>query len=130
MVTVVFDSGVTYGDLCSRADVQTKWDEYEAHPKGQPPERWFRDVARARGYLGSLRMAAVPAKVLSEVQCVLPKACKTRHAMHELYKVFRNEDGFSMLFDFESAGAPDCRALRESSGSPFSHRLHVLAQCC
>ena len=115
MVTVVYDSGATHGELCGRPDVQAKWDAYAAHPKGQPPERWSRDVARARAYLGSPRMASVPAKILAEVQCVLPRACEVRHTMHELYKVFRNESGVSMLFDFESAAlvpwATDHRGL-------------------
>ena len=91
LVTVVFETGFTFGELCKQADVQATWDQYcAACPDGSTPrERWVRLTRQARDYLESDFLNSVPVVILGEVQLMPLSFVGVRHSMHEPYKVYR-----------------------------------------
>jgi len=100
MATVVFDTGMTYSDLCSLPETQQIWDNYYKNPDGEPEERWQRHVERARIFLQSSHVADEKVVVLGEVQILMQKYADIRHQMHEPYKVWRAGDQNQLHQDY------------------------------
>ena len=102
MVSVRFDTGFTFGDLCARPVVQKLWKEYtDTHPpKSVPGGRWDSQVQTALGWLHSMEISNKKVIMLCEVQCVLAQYRNVRLKMHEIYKVHRADDGSALYDDF------------------------------
>lgn len=100
MATLVFESGITYGELCETEETKQAWNEYCESPDGEPLERWQRHTALARTFLESDEIAEMEVVCLGEVQMYIDKYAQIRHEMHEPYKVFRAEDQNQLHQDY------------------------------
>ena len=103
MVTVVFETGVTFKDLGAQDDVAATWDTYCARcpDASETHERWVRHTAMARKYLAHPDIADKQVVVLGEIQLLPSAMCRVRHRMHEPYKVWRAESPKHLFDDFQ-----------------------------
>ena len=101
MIIVMFDAGITYGDLAADPASQALWDAYAEAPAGEPKERWARMTAKARGYLSSPEMRHVQVNIMGEIQFLQAPYVLVRHQMHEVYKAERAQNGVQLHEDFE-----------------------------
>eukprot|EP00039_Didymoeca_costata_P000424 m.45505 g.45505 ORF g.45505 m.45505 type:complete len:772 (+) comp10254_c0_seq1:135-2450(+) len=93
LANVVFDLGITYGELVKDEKVQQLWATYRANPNGKEPQgRWERQCDKAIELLSSESMAHTPVRLCCEVQILLQRYVLVRHMMHEPYKVARAAD--------------------------------------
>ena len=67
MVTVPFDTGLTYGQLAERGNAGS-WESYATRPVGMIPARWTAGVARAVENLSSPELGSLPAIMHCEIQ--------------------------------------------------------------
>ena len=109
MLTVVFDTGLTFGELCKEPDVIQAWD---AHAKwcpdgSQPQQRWAKHARQARDILEGQAIATHPVKWLCELQIILDDFKRVRNTMHEPYKVIRAETSGALLDDVLRTRRPE-----------------------
>lgn len=102
MITCVFETGLTYAELCAMPETTAAWDDYckESPDASEPKERWQLHTTMARNYLQGAAMANEPVVILAEVQMLLPSHAKIRHAMHEPYKCYRAIDCKQLHSDY------------------------------
>ena len=60
MLTLPFNTGVTFGELARDPAVQRAWDAYAANSE-RPHTRWLDHCRAARAYLESSELSAMPA---------------------------------------------------------------------
>ena len=103
MVSVEFDAGMTFAQMCANSHVQQRWDEYCQHmpPSTVPGGLWYQQVETALQWIRSPELADKPVVLMCEVQCVLSLYGKTRKKMHEIYKVHRADDDSALYADFK-----------------------------
>ena len=103
MVSVQYDTGMTFGELCKDEQAQTRWEEYRQQPPATtvPGGRWCRQVETALGWIHSPELTDRKVIMLCEVQCVLRQYRDVRLKMHEVYKVHRADDCRSLYSDFK-----------------------------
>ena len=103
MVSVQYDTGMTFKELCSNPQVQKLWEEYA---QMTPPEGtvggpiWDRQIKAALEWLRSPELADRKVVLMCEVQCVLAQYRDVRLKMHEIYKVHRADNGDALYTDF------------------------------
>jgi len=102
MVTCVFETGLTFAELCAMPSTTAAWDDYcrESPDASEPKERWQLHTRLARDYLSSAELALEQVVMLAEVQILLPEFARMRHAMHEPYKVCRAIDCKQLHSDY------------------------------
>ena len=100
VATVLFDTGLTFGELVNQTSTQTIWDAYCSRPDGQPLERWKRHTLRARTFLESPHVALQKVVALGEVQLLLPEHARVRHQIQEPLLVYRAEDQHQLHTEF------------------------------
>ena len=100
MVTLVFDPGMTFGELCQQPETRAAWDAFIAKPQGEPTFRWAKMCGVARRYIESSEMACRPVLVFGEVQILLSAVAEVRHVMHEPYKGWRAEECTQLYDDY------------------------------
>eukprot|EP00039_Didymoeca_costata_P002192 m.58174 g.58174 ORF g.58174 m.58174 type:complete len:1029 (-) comp11158_c1_seq3:271-3357(-) len=72
-LTIMFETGVTYGDLISSEESMKLLNEYcTIVPRGENPERWLRQTTYAKEFLMSPFLVDVSVRTLGEVQLLLP----------------------------------------------------------
>ena len=103
MVSVSYDTGMTFADLCKDDEAKQRWSEYRQHPPDAtvPGGRWCRQMETALQWIHSPELANKKVVMLCEVQCVLRKYREVRLKMHEVYKVHRADDAESLCADFK-----------------------------
>ena len=116
MVTVVFDPGMTYGELCQLPETQRIWDEYTGTPRGETEDWWRNLCGAARRCLESPAMASQPVLVLGEVQILLRQFAEIRHEMHSPYKGWWGVDDTQVYLDYLQ-GRPDLAILAPAAGT-------------
>lgn len=103
MVSVQYDTGMTFGELCKDEQAQTRWEEYRRQPPATtvPGGRWCRQVETALRWIHSPELTDRNVILMCEVQCVLRQYRDVRLKMHEVYKVHRADDCHSLYSDFK-----------------------------
>ena len=106
MVTVVFaPEGLTVGDLLADEEVRAIWAAMRAARPAEDvsTEEWHADHDAA--FAAMMRCdPAERVKMHCEVQVVTEAMGETRHKMHEVYKVFRAENGAQLYADVAKPG--------------------------
>ena len=102
MVTVVFETGLTYRELSEQAHTRGMWDAYcqECPDGSEPKERWVRLSTQARDYLEGDGLADTEVVMFAEVQILLHRYLKMRHNMHEVYMAYRAHDPVQLHKDY------------------------------
>eukprot|EP00039_Didymoeca_costata_P029926 m.27083 g.27083 ORF g.27083 m.27083 type:complete len:706 (+) comp7859_c0_seq2:314-2431(+) len=105
MITVVYDTGMTYKQLLKQSGIKEKIDVYCKNPKvGFPKDRWEEHTANVIKLFTTKACMNERVKILGEVQIVLPKYAAVRHKMHEPYKAFRAETPEQLYNDYLNSG--------------------------
>ena len=73
MVSVSYDTGMTFADLCKDTEAKKRWSEYQQRTPDStvPGCRWCRQVETALQWIHSPELADKKVVMLCEVQCVL-----------------------------------------------------------
>ena len=103
MLNLVFDTGLTYRQLCKNS--KTLWDEYVQAPPDNPSVNWGRwkeEASLAREHLSSVDFAKWPVSLICESQLILRPYLEGRSMMHMLYKVVRASDDKQLWQDFRA----------------------------
>ena len=103
MLNLVFDSGLTYRQLCKNS--KKLWDEYVQAPPDNPSVNWGRwkeEASLAREHLSSVDFAKWPVSLICESQLILRPYLEGRSMMHMLYKVVRASDDKQLWQDFRA----------------------------
>merc|ERR1719182_977522 len=65
MVSVQYDTGLTFGDLCSDSQVQQRWVQYAKEiPSTVSDETWHHQVTQARAWLQDPKLKDEPVVLL------------------------------------------------------------------
>ena len=114
MVTVQYNTGMTFGELCKSKHAKRKFEEYRNHPPDStvPGERWCRQVDIALSWIRSRHFRREKVSMLCEVQCVLKKILDVRFKMHEAYKIHRATDPKALYNDFKDIRVNMKRKMR------------------
>ena len=123
MLTLPFNTGVTFGELARDPAVRQAWDEYEARSE-RPHARWSEHCRAARAYLETKELSTMQAGLYCEVQVMLSDFVDVRSSMHEVYKAWRAENHLDLASDFmrsvgRGAREPDpviARAMTQEAG--------------
>jgi hypothetical protein len=83
MLTLPYNSGMTFGELSSLDATKRIWDRYAADSE-PPHERWHRMVGAARAYLEGKELSHLEAGMYCEVQVMFSEYVDTRASMHEV----------------------------------------------
>ena len=103
MLNMLFDTGVTFGELAADPRVRDVWDTYVEAPPSNPAQPWdtWRNQARAAvAHLRSPAMAGRPVKLIVESQLLLREYKIGRDEMHLLYKVVRSDTDKALFKQF------------------------------
>lgn len=126
MVSLQYNTGLTFGDLCSDPQVQKRWVQYA---KDIPPtvsdETWHHQVTQARAWLQDPKLKDEPVVLLCEVQCVLVPYRNVRLDMHEIYKVYRADTDNALCQDFRTI-----RTQREQEKQSVADGGTPARRCC
>jgi hypothetical protein len=69
MVSVVFDAGITFGELVLTPNLHEHWNTYEKNmPNGEPKHRWNECKRRALDWLRSTEVKDLPVRMVCEVR--------------------------------------------------------------
>jgi len=110
MLSVLFEPGITFGELAKRPDVVKKWTRYGEAPPENPVEPWSRWRRHARAALDHLRSDAIakkPVRAICETQLLLRPYFAARQRMHLLYQVCRAATSQQLFLDFRKVQASD-----------------------
>ena len=150
MVSVQYDTGMTFAELFTDPETQKRLNEYRDHPPAStvPGGRWCRQVETALKWIHASELADEKVILMCEVQCVLRKYRDVRLNMHEVYKVHRANDPNSLHNDFKKIRVdrdrekqwvkdgitPGLRYCRENNAEGLrlmieAHELNELNQC-
>ena len=116
---VVFESGLTVGDLVRDAQVLARWSEYAALPgfqDNEPNARRSELARRAIEFLLDSRVnRSMPANMICEVQVVTRSVGEAINQMHELHKILRAPDAMALHRDYNKSARPPPKTLLEAA---------------
>eukprot|EP00039_Didymoeca_costata_P010100 m.135324 g.135324 ORF g.135324 m.135324 type:complete len:1652 (+) comp14708_c0_seq14:81-5036(+) len=99
-LTVLFDSGWTFEQMCKNSEVQKKWKKYIAYPQDEPPERWERMVGKAMSILQTKKLGKEPVRLLTSVEVYLDQFSEIQNMMEEPKRVYQAGDWLQLQSDF------------------------------
>mmetsp|Transcript_10817 Transcript_10817/g.24743 ORF Transcript_10817/g.24743 Transcript_10817/m.24743 type:complete len:761 (+) Transcript_10817:38-2320(+) len=107
LVSMIHEDERTFGQLIEDPEVQAKWQEFEkpenAALESVSKSRRKRSLARAKEWLSRPEIAHMKVRMICEVQVMTDETLHIRHGMHELFKVFRAPDKYSLFRDMDKA---------------------------
>ena len=103
-MSVVYDPGVTFGELMAEADTAALLETVRNHRDSEPSERWRRHVDEAVALLCDPSLANVPVRIICEVQATFQAFVEERARLHYLYDITRAASDMVLWLNFAAAG--------------------------